>query len=326
MAVKALPDRERRHLLQFYILPRIPYGIRLAAAVGLIVCGLGLQFLSPSGAIVPYVGVGLLLAGNLLLLVRGYDLTPKGLRKTRWEKTTHDRFAEVRRLEGQVRWWDETFADITCVLGVFCLVVIAAGVLAVAYVLAERFGQEQWATLFVADAVALVVPHWLTGTRKGWRPTALRQQIGALETAIATIDQYKEPPCQVQPMFEVAGGETTCAPVGARIFIRFPDGPEDFLGLQFQVALNDVQGTKYPYLYAVLVAKELFGLRERCHARIKASAGKGIKIEVKREDDVDVIVIRQQTRGRNKGYHTKDKDIRRIAQVAWEGATLAVSS
>jgi hypothetical protein len=36
----------------------------------------------------------------------------------------------------------------------------------------------------------------------------LRQQIEALETALHTIEHFQVPPCQVQPMFEMAGSVT----------------------------------------------------------------------------------------------------------------------
>jgi hypothetical protein len=215
-----------------------------------------------------------------------------------------------------VKRWDQTFADLTCVAGFFCFMVLAGASAFIWLVLVSRHETRSWAPLFAADAVVLFVPHWITGTRRGWRPLELRQQIQSLETALGAIERYKEPPCQVQPMFQLAGSGKNRTPVGARVFIRFPDGPEDFLGLQFQVALNDVQGTKYPYLYAVIVAKRSFGLLQN-HLPAVTHTATSLTVEPSHEEDVEVIVIRQHTT-KQTGYHTDSAAVRRIGQAAWQ--------
>ena len=335
-----LPDPERRHLLQFYVAPQMGYGTRLSVAGVLIAAAVVTQLAWPgqSAASALFFTLPLLLVGNLFLLVRGYDLQPAGVHshKTEWEKTTRDRFASVRKLEDQVKTWDETFADITCVTGVFCLFLTAGAEAPVAFLIDSVLGnREFWTLVFVADAAVLILPPWLTGTRHGWRPAALRQQIRSLETAMAVLDRFEEPPCQIQPMFEMTGKGDKRTPKNARVFVRFPDGPEDLLGLQFQVAINNVQGTKYPYLYAVIVAKNSFHLLENHGDQVRSfasgrpatessgwkrllgleDAGK-LVVETSVEDDVDVIVLRQKTT-KNSGYHTDSTAVRRIATTAW---------
>lgn len=320
MAVHVLPDRERRHLLQFYVAPRLDYPVRMGAAATLIAVGFLCQlFLLPGNLVlVLVISLPLLLAGNCLLLVRGYDTTPTDLgRKTEWVKTTRDRFLAARELEKQARRWDETFVDITCYTGFFSMVLIALVVVAVFFLLASDSSTALWAPVFAADVCVLLLPHWLSGTRRGWRPVELRQHIDALDPVLKVIDSYKEPPCQVQCMFEMKGKEKEKTPVGARVFVRFPEGPEDFLGVQFQVSLNNVQGTKYPYLYAVLVAKKGFGLTKSAIKKIRRAAGDTLRVEKSEEADVEVVVIRQKTTKKS-GYHTKPARIREIAQTAWE--------
>ena len=142
--------------------------------------------------------------------------------------------------------------------------------------------------------------------------------MASLEAGLQAIERFEDPPCQIQPMFQLAGSGKNRTPVAARVFIRFPDGPEDFLGLQFQVALNDVQGTKYPYLYAVIVAKKPFGLLQN-HMQAISSAAQSLTVEPSREEDVEVIVIRQTTT-KQSGYHTDAAAARRIAHFAWQSA------
>ena len=283
MTVHVLPDREKRHLLQFYVAPMMDYPVRITIAGALILIGLSIQLLSDLQSAVPVLVLSLpfVLVGNLYLLVRGYDTRPGVLGgKKEWVKTTRDRFPAVKELEKQSRRWDETLVDITCYTGLFSLLLLVAAGLFIFFVLAEKLHGLVWAQVFAADAAVLVLPHWITGTRRGWRPVELRQHIGALEPVLQAIDSHKEPPCQVQCMFEMAGEEKEKTPVGARVFVRFPEGPEDFLGVQFQVSLNDVQGTKYPYLYAVIVAKKSFGLHETPIKKVrKAASGKDLRVE-----------------------------------------------
>ena len=315
----ALPDRERRHLIQFYLLPKMGYLTRLELAGGLVVVGLALQLFwqTQEFTMMFIVTLPIVLAGNLFLLARGYNLAVEKVSVSgEWQKTTRDRFQKTRDLEKQVKKWDETAIDGTCVTGVFSFIAVALGVAGVWFLLNVILMEPHWAIVFPADAAAILLPHWFTGVRRGWKPVALRQEVDAVETALEAIEGFDEPPCQIQPMFEMGGREKK-VPVGARAFVRFPDGPEAFLGVQFQVSLNDVQGTKFPYLYAVLVAKKGFGLLEDHLARIQAGASDELTVETSTEEDVDVVVIRQTTTKKT-GYHTKDRAIRRIAGFAWD--------
>jgi len=317
-----LPDRERRHLLQFHVWPRLGYRARMVAAAALVLAGLAAQtqlsFTAP-----PQILLGtllILLAGTAFLLVKGYDLAPTGkLRAGEWEKTTRDRFQEVSKLEKSMWRWDQSFVDITCPLGFLTLAALALAGLVVFSFLVMQYGTRDWAPVFAADAVVLLLPHWIIGTRRTWRPVALRQQIEALETALARMDAFKIAPFEVHPMFQMAGEGSKRVPVSARVFVRFTKAPEDFLGMQLQVAINNVQGTKYPYLYAVLIAKQSFGLLDPKRLDFVRQRVGGLTVESKRESDTHVIVLRQKTT-RQSGYHTKTAAIREITESAWLAA------
>lgn len=329
MAPRPLPDRERRHLLQFHVLPAMAYGARMAWAAGLVGSGLLVQILLlglvPGASIATslVVTLPLLLAGNALLLVRGYRLRPgASTGSPEWEKTTRDRFREVRRAEREVRSWDETFGDVTCMTGCATLLLVGGGVASLSLLLAQGGATRPWAAVVAIDAAALLLPHWVTGTRRGWRPVSLRQQIDALLLALEVLDADDDPPRQIQPMFEMAGEGDRRYPLAARALVRFPDGPEDLLGLQLQVSLNDVQGTKYPYLYAVLIARTTYGLTGSPYRRIR-EALPDLTVERGEDGDVQTIVIRQRTT-RQSGYHTKPRKIRAIARAAAEAARIAL--
>jgi hypothetical protein len=318
----ALPDREKRHLIQFWMFPSMTYGKRLMLAWGAIAAGMVIQlvvamYVTPIQA--GFLGVPLGAAGVLLLLASGYNLKPDLATSGRWEKTTRARFHEALELEKAVRNWDESLVDVTSATGCIGLgTVLVGGVMGAFYLMAAG-ATEQWTLVFLGWAGLLVVPHFITGTRRGWKPVSLRQHIESIETALRAIDGFEEPSCQIQPMFQVAGkkdGEQT--PLAARAFVRFPDGPDDFLGMQFQTSMNNVQGTRYPYMYAVVVAKKAFGLHNQ-YDKVRAVCA-GLTVERSSEADVDVIVIRQRTT-KTSGYHTNRKVIRHIARCAWYSVT-----
>lgn len=326
MVAGVLPDFDQRHRLQFHLWPRMEYRRRLVLAGALILIGLAVQFFwtAMDWPTMLMWSIPWILLGNALLLVHGYDLRPsRQASRGEWEKTTLDRFRAARRLENDAQSWDQTFIDVTCVAGCFSLVCLVGLTVLMILVLNSSVATRFWAPVLPADIAALVLPHWLTGLRIAWRPVSLSQQIDAIENALGVVERYREPPCQIQPMFEMTGTEAKRVPIRARVLVRFPDGPKDFLGLQFQVAINNVQGARYPYLYAVLIARKAFGINERSKTMIDGGVTRGLIVEEKSETDVDVIVIRQKTT-KTTGYHTEPTAIRKIAEYAWQTASALV--
>jgi len=293
------------------------YGIRLLAAVGLFVAEVVAELVligsAPGAAAI--LGGALLLAGNSLLLLRGYDLRPaRSLRGTSWDRTTLERFREVIDLERRVSRWDETLVDISCLKGFIALLLLGiAPVAIVVYLVWTLPRGRDLAVVVAVDAAVLILPHWLTGIRRKWRPVALSERVQALLSALDALEDRLPEGCRIQPTFRMQGEAGERVPTDARVFLRFPDAPEEFLGVQLQVAVNEVQGTKYPYLYAVIVAEESFGLLDRV-AEVEAIAA-GLTVETSREDDAHVIVIRQPTTKKT-GYHTNRRAVARIVASA----------
>jgi hypothetical protein len=323
------PDRERRHLLQFHVAPALTYRMRFVLAFLLIAAGVAVELilLETSLILALFVGGLLIFGGNLLLLSRGYDLKPRAASAFSgdWDRTTLDRFTEAAALERKIRNWDEAIVDLTCVSGAATLLFLVILPVALGFfVLASLDEGQNMAILFAVDAALLFLPHWITGLRLKWRPISLKQRIDALQTALGVIEEFGSPTVQIQPRFLMVGKAGEKIPTDARIFLRFPDGPEEFLGLQFQVAINNVQGTRYPYLYAVLVARTEFDLIHKHRAGISARLD-DLTVSSDSEDDVDVIVIRQTTT-KNSGYHTNAAAVRRIARAAFTNAAEVIKT
>ncbi|MBM3334738.1 hypothetical protein FJY63_08760 [Candidatus Sumerlaeota bacterium] len=96
---------------------------------------------------------------------------------------------------------------------------------------------------------------------------------------------------------------------------QFDNAPKDFMGIQVRVSLNDVQGTKYPYLYCVILAKPGFGLSQ-WKTQPKMGAGQ-VTTEYQESGEVELIVVRQTTTRRS-GYHTNKAAQARVFEAAVE--------
>ena len=96
-------------------------------------------------------------------------------------------------------------------------------------------------------------------------------------------------------------------------------GLGDLSSVQVQVALNNVQGTDYPYLYCVVLGKQGFrlpprGRRHRGHLDLVYERGDG--------EGVSFLVIRQHA-DKAGGWHTEPEHISEIARVAVQEARRA---
>ena len=107
-------------------------------------------------------------------------------------------------------------------------------------------------------------------------------------------------------------------PVDARLMARpAREDTSGFLGVQVQVAMNNVKGTDYPYLYAVVLGKGDFRFAE-APAREDVH-GVDLVIEAGESEGVRYRVVRQHA-DRSGGWHTEPRDIRGIVSAALERA------
>jgi hypothetical protein len=271
------------------------YGVRLALSFGLIVIGLAVQYVTENFL----AGVAPLVAGNLLLLVTGYDNRVdfgSFEHDTSWEGVELDRLENLQDLDKKIRKWDSSALDVTSPLGAFFGIALAAG-LGIAAWASDGFLQ-----VFLLDALVLLIPHWVTGVRSILRKPKLMVRVDMIRSVLGAAEAELEPH-QVDLMMLLRGGE---GPEGVKLpeDVKFKVDPadhhEDFLGLYGQVVINDVNGHSYPYFYVVLVGREGYGL-EQAEAEYQTPAG--LTSEFKRQDNVEVFVLRQTTT-RTSGYHT----------------------
>jgi hypothetical protein len=311
---------EERGIVVFHFRPFMAYGKRLAVSMALIAAGLVIQ--AWTGSFLS--GALLLLAGSVLLCVQGYHNRVESGRfspDSDWENVDMQRLHELQELDRKILRWNRSAMDVTNTLGVITLIVLAAPT---AYAIFHylEYGFAPYAPgirILLFNALVLLGPHWITGTRRILRLPKMMVKVEALEALLASARREIDED-QVTVMMLLRGAAKI--PEDVKLRVRIPDAPEEFLGMYVQMVTNDVKGTSYPYAYVVLVAKEGYGLEE---ATRDIALPKGVIKESKVENDVEVLVIRQHTT-KTSGYHTKPAVAAKIFNAGLAMAKAAVGS
>ncbi len=309
-----------------FLLPLPSLNARYLAAGGAFATGLAILCLAPSPF--AYLGLLVVLLGHLPLWVRRQTNAPGGATPDHeevWAPTEEDWTSRIAELERQGKAWDASPWDVTCWRGFGTLfafaVLIAVAVLMVGAVLgfdaALRFGP---------GAAALLLPLWLNGIRTTWNPSELRLKGEALDQARQAIAGQVEGELDVVPFLALREGKRGKYPVDAKMMLRpAEDDGTGFLGVQVQVAMNNVQGTDYPYLYCVVLGKEGFELPRARRRHRRAGGEVELVTERGRGDGVSYLVIRQHA-DRAGGWHTEPEHIHEIVRAAVDEARRARKS
>lgn len=302
-----LLSKNEQGIVIFHIWKSLTYKARLGLSVLLILSGLVLQF----EMFHFFPGALLVLIGNLLLLVKGYD-TRTNLKSFKhdaeWVPTSEDQLVNIISLYKKMRSWDRSALDITSGLGflVFFIFLVIIVLLFALHPFSSFHG-----TLIVAINVAiLLIPHWFTGTKRITTDPKLENKMKLyLELMKNFKETLREDTIKYLMLIQESNEKI---PLDVKMQIKFKNQPDDFLGVYAQIALNNVQGADYPYFYVVLVAKEnstllggIFDSLEMPDQVLK---------ELKRENEVEIIVIRQVTT-KTSGYHTNAKAMAKIFET-----------
>lgn len=317
-----LPAPERRGELHFYFAKTLPYNVRLGIAFPLIAAGWFIEYMCfESGPWV--IGLALVLAGISLLLVRGFDNTVrKFVASDVWKPVTRAEVERILELNRKQRKWDHAVVDITNPLGLFAFIVVLVSCAGVGYWIirtGELRPTDRQLTIIGVNMLALLVPFWVTGVRFILKNDQL---IIKTKLLLQLHDAFRKSLGKEGETFQyqmqtarVKSGEGEL-PADLKALVQFSNGPSDFLGVQMQISINSVQGTDYPYFYCVLVARKGFGKLKK---NLLPPPPKKVLLEPSRDDEVEIMVIRQQTT-KNSGYHTSFTAAQRIFEYALNSA------
>ena len=161
-------------------------------------------------------------------------------------------------LEKRGARWDTTPWDVSNGIGCLALLGVLLLVAILAFLVGTALGPDALFRVAVA-APLLFVPLWLNGMRTTWNPSELRKKGEALAVARAALAEAAGKDFDLVPLLALREGRRGHYPVDARLMARpAREDASGFLGVQVQVAMNNVKGTDYPYLYAVVLGKGAF--------------------------------------------------------------------
>ena len=296
-----LPDPRRRGEIHFHVAKSLPYETRLAAMLVLLTAGFVAQgvALGYENGMGMFLGAFLLLAATLLSLVKGYTNKPSDMKGSReWRGAERGNLAKILTISAKAKSWDQSALDVTCPLGCFCFLAASTAVI-MTFLFVWDSGHELLALVWLLDTCVLFAPHWVTGVRTVLTnaPLTIKAQL-----LLQVMDKWQATALadeKMLPQIEVLCTSEGQLPQDAKLVLQMDRLGPDFLGLQTQVVLNNVQGSDFPYLYCVLVARPKLGL----HRQLQPEPPTGIVAESKTQDDVEILIIRQHTT-KTSGYHT----------------------
>jgi hypothetical protein len=303
-------------------------GTRFLTAGALFTVGLVLWGLAP-GVLAP-LGLVVALAGHLPLWVRRQTNAPGGATPAHedvWAPVEDDWLKRVEALERRGEKWDTTPWDASNSLGCMALLGALAMVGGLGLVAGSVMGFDLLGYV-LAGAGVLLVPLWLNGMRATWNPSELRKKGAALAVAREEAESVAGKDFEPVPLLALREGRRGRYPVDARLMLRpARDDGSGFLGVQVQVAMNNVQGKDYPYLYAVILGKGEFRLPEGPKRQTSVKGAVDLVCERGQGEGVRYLVVRQHA-DNSGGWHTEPDDIRAIVATAlakarpvWPGAT-----
>jgi hypothetical protein len=315
-----LPTTAESATLRF-VVPFASLRVRALAAAGVGAAGLALWAVLPW--FVAPVGLLIVLAAHLLIWARTQTTAPGGAtpkHEELWAPVEDDWLERVSALEEKGERWDVTPWDISNRIG--CLTLFALlGALAAASVLAATALGAGSAVRFALGGVVLLAPLWFNGMRTTWNPSELRKKGQALATARETALALGKAEYDLVPTLALREGPRGKYPVDARLMLRpSREDASGFIGVQLQVTMNSVQGTDYPYLYAVVLGKEGFKLPDVPKRRV--ANGVDAVYEIGKDKGVRYVVVRQHA-DKSGGWHTGADQIAGIVTAALELARAA---
>lgn len=294
--------------IRFKILPGLPYGGRMGLAAVALAGGVLIQ-LQPLPLAVAW-GGPFVLFGILLTMAASKTNDPGALRGEKtWEQVTAEEFARIRNLvERGKRWARQDAFGAVGLRGCGTMLLLLTALLA-GWVIMTANKMTAVATVWAADGGVFLVLTFFSGVRRVWQPPVMTK-IDILQHILVQEAARPTPRLNFQPMLEVQkDAQKGQLPTDARILVSIDGAPADLIGFQIQCSINDVSGTKHPYLYTVIIARKAFRLEDRVSNTV--AAPQDVLTLEHADAEVDVLVIRQKTT-KTSGYSTSPADTARI--------------
>jgi hypothetical protein len=285
-----------------FVIPGIPFAARVALYALCALAGLFVQYYFYEGDIVNW-GTLVLAAGGLFVAARNYRNKPVDLGFEDWTPVSEAEFARVKDNLGKTRTVKVPVIFKTG-FGVFILVAIVVGSF-VYFMVTE----EPVFPTIVFDIAILTVPIFFSGAVKLWTPEQLGMKVQCFETVLNAMKAQGDGVIVTPYLRLDKDKEGRRIPEDIRFMVEPKRKPADFLGVQFQVAINNGPNGAVPYMYSVFLCK---GKGDAFRGVEKLGYGGFIK-EPGGDNEYGYVVVRQETS--SGGYHTTGPDCKKLAEL-----------
>ncbi len=278
---------------------KLPLPTRLVLTAGLYALGLLVQIGFAPGF---FFGTALIVLGWFPIKLRRFDNKPKDQGKEEWRPVGS---AEVDTLIDTMKRSKELKRKLGGRGGAKFLFVVL--VLAVMFFAIKSDSTR--GLLLGFDLFLLAFPVVFLGGANVYIPTTLDMKLRAF-MPVLTAEPRPEGVVGV-PYFRFDQDENGLdIPEDLRYMLELKRAPEDFVGVQFQAAVNNGPNGAVPYLYAVVLTRGASGPGRRAIENLKA---RGFVVEAGGDDKYGTVVVRQTTD--SGGYYTSPDDVRKLYEV-----------
>ncbi len=306
-------------------------GISIRQRVQRILLATGVGFLLQI-FVLPLLGWFAILAAALMGRTQSKTNKPEVATDGDWQTVTIEELSRAKKLL-------DTTSEVRSSSGAWafgCLTALGAAIVAVVLLVVVDGGRlNVWSpvvsggslsAVFTVDVLTFWLGTWLGGGAKPWEPPKLRTKFDQLRGILAIARQ--NPQLEFEPSLQLSKGSKGAVPTDIKLMVKIKDAPPNFVGIQVQTSFNNVQGKSYPYTYCVLLAKPEFALTKRTEGveippkggfpvgflglfaddnmkrESKFARFHGSLVELKKEGEVDIAVVRQDTSQSRVGYTT----------------------
>lgn len=177
-----------------------------------------------------------------------------------------------------------------------------------------NFAGDDHKAVFFLDALLFFFPGLFFGHANIFIPLTFQLKM----TGFLSLMNIKLPPnFRLTPYLRFDKDKDNLdVPEDIRFMLELKRKPEDLIGVQFQMAINNGAYGAVPYLYAVILTKG----KGTTHKTLSQINMPGYHVEVGGDKEYGTVVIRQLTKGT--GYHTKDEHCIKLFESIIENLTL----
>ena len=293
--------------IKFIIIPKLSVLLRLIIFICLVCLGFLLQFSRSFGIYIFdgsnfFLGTGIMIISVFFIAAKNYNNKPVDLGFEDWKPVSDKEFNKINsNLEmTQSAKYPFYFKP---AMGIVLYVIL--GVLAFFFLMIEVFIHF----VILLDIAILFFPIFFTGAINLWTPGELTMKMQRFNSVLSNrMDSSQN--IKITPYIRFdKDKEGRQIPEDIRFMVESKRKPEDFMGVQLQIAINKGPNGAVPYMYAVFLCKG----KGASYSKIGKMDFSNMIKTAGGDNKYGHIVIRQNTGGG--GYHTTNNQCVRLYEL-----------